>query len=424
MEHFKRFLLFFFVLCYTTAPLQSQHSYGLPGDPFNKWMWPKQMLEQSRFAGPETINFNDVEYRLDSVYYYFQDESTTDLQLQYKLIYAYNTAGIDTGSINLQWLGLWHPNTRYTKTSDVDGRTAEITIFPWNDALSAWIPTFRFAYAYSGQSTDVSESVTYQWDMTLQSWLPLAKVVLEYDTDSNPIDLLDYEWDSSLDTWVLAFRTSVTYDGYVAQTSFAYNPENGAWEPYLLSTKEYNADSSELIQTNYNFDTTASMWIEENRSRTTYEDISASIEITNQFQWSYAHSIWVPHFRTQTTQDVNANLFQELYFNWQNGAWNPFNRNDYYWSEHEITSGVLETASPDYLLYPNPVRNVLFVSGIQGKVSMDIFNENGRLMQSKEAIHPGEAIGVDYLPAGVYTIRLTSGNQVAIRQFVKPYWRI
>jgi hypothetical protein len=68
-----------------------------------------------------------------------------------------------------------------------------------------------------------------------------------------------------------------------------------------------------------------------------------------------------------------------------------------------IESAAAESA---VFAYPNPVRDYLTVSGIEADLAVNVFDMNGKLLQT--AVSKGSAvdINVSSLPAGVYLLRV------------------
>lgn len=70
-------------------------------------------------------------------------------------------------------------------------------------------------------------------------------------------------------------------------------------------------------------------------------------------------------------------------------------------------------------VYPNPAVNVLTISTDQAEYQLDIFTITGALVRTMSNCSNATQINVEDLPAGSYIIRLTNGNIVESRRFVK-----
>jgi PKD repeat protein len=103
---------------------------------------------------------------------------------------------------------------------------------------------------------------------------------------------------------------------------------------------------------------------------------------------------------------------------------NVFNLNQVAGAQLEADgSGISE---PTLDLFPNPTSdqlNVTLASGIQGRVTMEIADPQGRLIRvqqwDKESEILTESLNVGDLPKGTYLIRILQEDQVILKRFVK-----
>ncbi len=84
--------------------------------------------------------------------------------------------------------------------------------------------------------------------------------------------------------------------------------------------------------------------------------------------------------------------------------------------EWESLWGLDELVDAQLHTYPNPMTNVLHVKG--GKGSVELFDVKGNLLLS-QAIDQTTDLNVESLPNGVYTLKYTTSEGVAIRKIVK-----
>ena len=67
-------------------------------------------------------------------------------------------------------------------------------------------------------------------------------------------------------------------------------------------------------------------------------------------------------------------------------------------------------------MYPNPTDNTLFISENESPIAVSIYNVLGKEVLS---IKNTNAINVQALPSGVYTIRISDGVRQTNRKFIK-----
>lgn len=84
--------------------------------------------------------------------------------------------------------------------------------------------------------------------------------------------------------------------------------------------------------------------------------------------------------------------------------------------EIETTSNLDETAASHFSMYPNPVRDVLYVNG--GIGSLQITNAMGQIVLERSHANESE-INVSNLESGVYFVTLTDENSQRTQQLIK-----
>ena len=82
----------------------------------------------------------------------------------------------------------------------------------------------------------------------------------------------------------------------------------------------------------------------------------------------------------------------------------------------ESNLSIAENTNYKLKVYPNPVKDKLFISGNKTPISISIFNVLGKEVIS---IKNTNNINVQALPSGVYTIRISDGVEQANRKFIK-----
>jgi uncharacterized delta-60 repeat protein len=68
----------------------------------------------------------------------------------------------------------------------------------------------------------------------------------------------------------------------------------------------------------------------------------------------------------------------------------------------------------DIKIYPNPVKDILHVTGINEKSMISIFNEEGKLEVQATATNRIYNVDIKQLPAGIYYLQVTSQNKKSI----------
>jgi len=72
------------------------------------------------------------------------------------------------------------------------------------------------------------------------------------------------------------------------------------------------------------------------------------------------------------------------------------------------------------LLYPNPVNNLLIISGLGSGISkIDVLDQSGKVLSRHESIGETTEIPVGTLPSGSYICRIMEGDRLSSHRFIK-----
>jgi hypothetical protein len=89
------------------------------------------------------------------------------------------------------------------------------------------------------------------------------------------------------------------------------------------------------------------------------------------------------------------------------------------------SSAVLRTSTDEIRLYPNPVRNTLYLKDEDDLLLTDarvaLFDQSGRLLTDYSPKVASEvwSFPVHHLPPGTYVVRITSGQRTCTKRFLK-----
>jgi hypothetical protein len=74
---------------------------------------------------------------------------------------------------------------------------------------------------------------------------------------------------------------------------------------------------------------------------------------------------------------------------------------------HSSSLGTSEVTKSKIQIFPNPVSDVIHISGIDAGQTAQIYNLNGQMLRSEPF---DQKINVSHLPAGVYILKITTKN--------------
>lgn len=85
----------------------------------------------------------------------------------------------------------------------------------------------------------------------------------------------------------------------------------------------------------------------------------------------------------------------------------------------DFFDGVDENGANTFVIYPNPVSDKLMIESQEAVNRCDIYTVSGSLVLSEDENSNSFAVEVGDLRAGTYIIRLTTGDKVQTKQFIK-----
>ena len=75
----------------------------------------------------------------------------------------------------------------------------------------------------------------------------------------------------------------------------------------------------------------------------------------------------------------------------------------------------INTASSNYLIYPNPTSDFVYLSGFNGDSKTRVYNITGKLLQSTIE----KKIDLSSYPNGLYIVNISSNNRVYTHTIIK-----
>lgn len=81
--------------------------------------------------------------------------------------------------------------------------------------------------------------------------------------------------------------------------------------------------------------------------------------------------------------------------------------------------GVEDLSRQEIIMYPNPAKDQLHISHATPVLQVDIYNVEGERIYSEAPESEESVLNISHLPAGIYIVRMTTGEQVFTRKFVK-----
>jgi hypothetical protein len=83
-----------------------------------------------------------------------------------------------------------------------------------------------------------------------------------------------------------------------------------------------------------------------------------------------------------------------------------------------ITTGIKEIGEKDILIYPNPAKDNVIITGIT-KAKIEVFNFQGQAVQISDISELNTSVDISKLGSGVYSIRLTTNEGIFVKKLFK-----
>ena len=80
---------------------------------------------------------------------------------------------------------------------------------------------------------------------------------------------------------------------------------------------------------------------------------------------------------------------------------------------------LLEGSQQGLTMYPNPAKDVLYVTGLDNYQIIQIADINGKLVRRQSVVSPQEMVNISALAPGIYLLTVTGGSDTKTVKFIK-----
>ncbi len=332
--------------------------------------------------------------RISGTYYwtmyerYSWDAASSSWQPLFKLVWTYNSQALLTertfyngDAATSSWIENWRTLYTYTPDGQVDTETDQL----WDAVTSSWVNDYRITYTYSIQRLLVKE-VAEQWNTTTSAWDKQYRKLYTYNDLGLKTYYLRENWDPATSSWV-----GVTQEFYLYRDTLEIFRErqiwNGSsWEPDRLFVIDYDQYGYQSFSLSQRWDPVANIWKNDSRAFYKYDSL--------------------------------GNLLHEAYEIWNStdASWDKDYRNDYFYSRYGTTVSVQGPNLQHFVLFPNPVYDLMFIKVEGNKVEFQgiIYNAQGQKVSSFYINNRINVINASQLPTGNYTLIVFNSKNQAI----------
>ena len=98
-----------------------------------------------------------------------------------------------------------------------------------------------------------------------------------------------------------------------------------------------------------------------------------------------------------------------------------FDRDGKFSYSYVVLIKVSKDGKIEFVMYPNPAKDQLVISptGISGKININIFNQQGQKIISKQVTNATTAINITNLPKGIYMVQMIADGKVETQKMIK-----
>lgn len=403
------------------------------------------------------LTLNDNMPLLDSKYDYQWDITSGDWRVSSKAVYYRNEEGHLLQRISYAW----DPETNNWRNLNINeyiynsfGKNVEGYTYRWDIPTGAWVVSNKYAYTYDDANQFIIESL--EWigaALTLSSktefvndvdgnnlettyysyqgqWTPQSRRIRTFNTSGNMLSLDSYIWNGSISNWKPVSRTELTYDdleNLIETIWLDWSAGLNDWQKESREINTYNndGDRTEEINSTWKVLADTSFWL--NESRYTYSTSLDPYESEDSgFKWDTILLDWTLVSKTLYQYEFGDadETLQRIRSTWNfvESSWTPHQKINYFWTI-QGSSGIVENNLLTISLYPNPVRNTLFIKDFDGLKEAKIFSSDGMVLKTL-SVNASEGlsnmeINVQNLPAGTYFLQMTEDGKTTLKSFMK-----
>lgn len=423
---------------------------------------------------------NNVRYEPDTIKTYDIGQNIDEIVPSMLQIRQYNEHGLMTVQETKYWADNedeYKNSERLTFTYyDNMLRESEVTHF-WSNEADAWETKFKIEYFYDGANT--VSTINYEWNEDSEIFVYNYKGEFEYDEQNNMTAYASYHWIN--EDWVLfaEYKNIFTYDDNLNLTSIKEivvnlaNPDDTS--KYTYYTFSYDdvgtlvADTSSMfnndVETKYSYNTYSydnqknliqRVTMEWDNTENDYVYASWDGRITYEYdsnnnrlshlRETYDNSLggwkvdgWNPRTKWEY-ENNNAVVIESFYFNEYEGEWeiSTSGHVDIYYNNMETqfetmlggcrfeisylafeVTAVKKEEMANIIIFPNPAKDKLYISGIQEPSLVTIYDLSGKKIDEKIINSSSQSFSINEYNDGVYIIHIQNSTQRLVKKIIK-----
>jgi hypothetical protein len=310
-----------------------------------------------------------------------------------------------------------------------------------------WVNKEKWEYKYDSAGNVILSAKYGSWEPVGSIWIGSQKSEYEYDSRGNRLVWANYFWDYSMNKWKGTRKIKNEYNDAGRRSRFTYftwDSEDGSWVGSSDSRYLFDEEQNWKCLAYYNWNSTDSLWSLERRSWYYWSALkplavspaqltvsaeagsTADFTVTSGTNWtvlskvdwltvnttsgSNNNTITVTAGANPDTTPRNADIIVSAV------GWDTLTVSVTQEATHKTGSLPLENETIS--LYPNPVGDGIYITGVKAPALFEIMDLNGKIMFSRHLDGENSYITCPNLPKGVYVARI-SGETVVLKKIIK-----
>lgn len=388
----------------------STHVYPADGSGFND-------LKKRRIYSFDALG------RVDTFISYLKDTSSV-WEKNKKTIYSYDGANEEPSMEIVQdWDGTaWENDEQVSRFFDsITGQQLKVIYAYWNATLNDWDNNRQYLSEYDAEGNQI----VYTEEIWNSGWVNSSKLTQTYDANNNRTLREYWDWDNNISDWELQMRRSLTYNAMNLQTElvtetllmFTTTMEN---KDKVIIQYDANGTPMDLIKQKW----VSSDWENDEKNIYTFDAEGMIEKIIFQKWTSAASGSWENIRKAAMNYNSYNQITEALFSQWTStDTWEVNWKSNYYYEtfdDGETSLEELETTT-GINVYPNPASNYVSIHSEAGLFkNIHITDMSGRVVfESKKQLKGNEVkIPVAHLSAGAYLITIHTSQQSLTKMIV------
>lgn len=330
---------------------------------------------------------------------------------------TYDSEGRETNYMTQNYVGgQWENSMKYLTEYDAYGHVTKMIGYSWES--NAWDTVYGEIRTLTLNGGNyVTEVEAKQWDYSTGDWMNSYKLIYTLDGNGVPTEMIYQEWGG------------IMWDNVDRSTNATFK----SWDPEMLNGEALYY----LVQT---WD--GSMWDDVNRETSTYDSYGGGVSVRE----DYSNNAWVNSMRRTIIHDNKSNFIEYKQEEWNNNAWELFDRftedltydgsdniieritsyRNFLSGQMQLDSrhiysnfvaGIAGNKTDGLTLYPNPVKDQLFITIPEKAEQLFIYDITGQEVYAGEADE--RMINLSGIAPGMYILKIRGHKGSFHAKFVK-----